>query len=111
MQKLPSLSYKFYAAPPVGQYWIGANTALQITKVDLVDAVQDELNNDTLDAQALAELLGGGKGIAVVLRTLTFQIAATAVDPTTNASVSESTRKLSFTNVVSGHHSLGFHPT
>lgn len=52
-----------------------SEAALQIAKADLADAVLDELNNDTLDAQTLAELLGGGKGVAVVLRTLTNSIA------------------------------------
>lgn len=49
--------------------------ALQVAKADLAHAVLDELNNDTLDAKSLAELLGGGKGVAVVLRTLTNIIA------------------------------------
>ena len=52
-----------------------SETALQIAKADLADAVLDELNNDTLDAKSLAALLGGGKGVSVVLRTLTNIIA------------------------------------
>lgn len=52
-----------------------SEAAFQIAKAGLADAVLDELNNDTLNAQALAELLGGCKGIAVVLRTLTDIIA------------------------------------
>lgn len=52
-----------------------SEAALQIAKAGLADAVLDELNNDTLDVQTLADLLGGGKGVAVVLRTLTNIIA------------------------------------
>ena len=52
-----------------------SEAALQIAKASLADAVLDALNNDTLDAKTLAELLGGGKGVAVVLRTLTNIIA------------------------------------
>ena len=52
-----------------------SEAALQIAKASLADAVLDALNNDTLDAKNLAELLGGGKGVAVVLRTLTNIIA------------------------------------
>jgi hypothetical protein len=52
-----------------------SEAALHIAKASLADAVLDNLNNDTLDAQTLAELLGGGKGVAVVLRPLTNIIA------------------------------------
>lgn len=52
-----------------------SEAALQIAKASLADAVLEYLDNDTLDAQTLAELLGGGKGIAVVLRPLTDTIA------------------------------------
>jgi len=48
-----------------------SEAALQVAKADLADAVLEELNNDTLDAKSLAALLGGGKGVTVVLRTLT----------------------------------------
>lgn len=54
-----------------------SEAALQVAKASLAYAVLDELNNNTLDAQALAELLGGGKGKAVVLRTLIDIIANT----------------------------------
>jgi hypothetical protein len=52
-----------------------SEAALQIAKAGLADAVLDELNNDSLDAKSLAALLGGGKGVSVVLRTLTNIIA------------------------------------
>jgi hypothetical protein len=52
-----------------------SEAALQIAKAGLAQAVLEELNNGTLDVQALAELLGGWKGVAVVLRTLTNIIA------------------------------------
>lgn len=52
-----------------------SEAALHIAKAGLADAMLARIHDDTLDAQALAELLGGGEGVGIVLRILTDIIA------------------------------------
>lgn len=52
-----------------------SEVALQLAKASLADAILARIDDDTLDKQTLAELLGGGEGIGIVLRTLTHIIA------------------------------------
>lgn len=48
-----------------------SEAALLIAKASLADAILARINDDSLDAQVLAELLGGNAGVGVVLRILT----------------------------------------
>lgn len=52
-----------------------SDAALVIAKASLADSILNHINDDTLNGQTLAELLGGGKGISAVLRPLTEIVA------------------------------------
>ena len=52
-----------------------SEAALHIVKASIADTILTHINDDTLDKETLANLLGGGVGQAIALRTLTDIIA------------------------------------